>query len=353
MSHSAGGRVPTMLDVARAAGVSRALVSIVMREVPGASDETRARVKAVAAELGYVLDARARALRAQAQHAIGVMFQPDQFFHSVLIDGIYAHAEAAKLPVVLSAVTAMRDEEAAIESLLVNRCGSILAIAPRMDPEALATLALRVPVVALAEVVIASGVDSVSSDDDGGVAGMVDHLVGLGHRRIWFGESPTSGGNTERRQGFQRAMAGHGLADGARVIPAGSTAEGGATAARFILEQDQPPTAVIGFNDACAAGIQDVLTRAGVRVPEDISVAGYDDAPVAAVSYRQLTTIRQDIELIGRTAVDLAVRRMTGVHDGTGVHLLPARLIVRNSTAAPSLEAGEFRVRRSEAQVSS
>ncbi|MCZ0553478.1 substrate-binding domain-containing protein, partial [Escherichia coli] len=92
-----------------------------------------------------------------------------------------------------------------------------------------------VPVIALAEVVEAAGVDSVSSDDEGGVGKIVEHLVGLGHRRIWFCESPTSGGNAERRRGFQRALAERGLSDEACVIPAGSTAEGGADAARFIL----------------------------------------------------------------------------------------------------------------------
>ena len=116
-SETDAGRNPTMLDVAREAGVSRALVSIIMREAPGASGRTRTHVKEVAARLGYVPDARAQALRRQGNAAIGVAFQPDQPFHAALIDAVYEAAGRAGHPVVLSAVTPGHDEEAALASL--------------------------------------------------------------------------------------------------------------------------------------------------------------------------------------------------------------------------------------------
>lgn len=325
---------PTMLDVARAAGVSRALVSIVMRGVPGAKEETRAQVLQVAAELGYVLDARAQSLRA-GRRAIGVVFQPDQKFHASLIDGIYSHAERHGIQVVLSAVIGRRSEQAAIESLVANRCGVVITLGTRLSGTLLASHAERLPVVAVAKAIHAPGVDSVCSADAEGLDQAVNHLVRLGHNRIWFCSSPGSGGNTQRTQGYRRSMTAHNLDRNIKILASGSNEERGARTAAVVLDSVEPPTALIAFNDACASGLQSVLVRAGVRIPEDLSLIGFDDSEIAAISYRQLTTVRQDIDVLSREAVERAVTRMGGEPELTDTRIVPVSLVVRATTGTP------------------
>lgn len=329
-------RLPTMIDVAKAAGVSRALVSIVMREAPGASEQTRAHVLATAERLGYVRDARASALRQQGRPAIGVVFQPDQPFQAAMIDHIYSVSHEAGYQVVLSATTASHDEDAALESLIAYRCGSLVVMGIQLDSERLSRLAQRLPVIVVAHVVEAERVECIASDDRGGLSRAVDHLVSLGHRRIHYCGAPAAGGNAQRVQGYQDAMERHGLTQEARVLEGGSREEDGASAATAMLAHGDPPTAVIAFNDACAAGIQDVCVRRGVRIPEDISLVGFDDSEVARISYRQLTTVRQDIDTLADTAIKRAIERMRGsATEVLPLQIIPTTLVERRTTAIP------------------
>lgn len=325
-----------MIDVAQAAGVSRALVSIVMRGAPGASEQTRAHVLATAERLGYVRDARASALRQQGKPAIGVVFQPDQPFQAAIIDRIYAVSLKAGYSVVLSANTETHTQEAALESLVAYRCGSLIVMGTQLDAERLNRIAQHVPVIVVAHFLDAERVECVTSDDASGMSQAVDYLVSLGHRRIHYCQAPDAGGNAERLRGYETAMAAHGLAGETRVVTGGSREEDGAEAARKLLTD--LPTAVIAFNDACAAGVQDVFVRAGVRMPEDISLLGFDDSDVAKISYRQLTSIHQDIEALAGAAVTRAINRMQGVAADGLLQVIPTTLTARRSTAAPRLE---------------
>ena len=325
----AGGN-PTMLDVAREAGVSRALVSIIMREAPGASGRTRAHVKEVAARLGYVPDARAQALRRQGNAAIGVAFQPDQPVHAALIDAVYESARRADHPVILSAVTPGHDEERAVASLVGQRCGAVITLGSRLDRDVLEATARRIPVVVVARTVEAVGVDTVVSDDAGGLGAAVAHLASLGHTRIAFAQSSSSGGNHERLAGYLAAV--DRLALQADVVEGGSSEEGGASAARQLLDRTTLPSAVICFNDASAAGLQDVLIRAGVRVPGDVSVVGVDDSEIARVSYRQLTTVRQDPVALAEAATARAAQRIASPGLDRFTAVIPTSLVVRTST---------------------
>ncbi|MDF2830715.1 MAG: LacI family transcriptional regulator, partial [Mycobacterium sp.] len=138
---------PTLEDVARRAGVSRALVSIVMREAPGASDVTRARVRAAADAIGYRPDPRARRLRQLRTGLIGVMFGVGQEFHAELVDGVYAAAQDTGYDVVLSGVTPHHDERRALHALVDDRCEGIVLLGPSTSARELAELDTRVPVV--------------------------------------------------------------------------------------------------------------------------------------------------------------------------------------------------------------
>ena len=175
-------RRPTLEDVAARAGVSRALVSIVMRNAPGASDETRERVRRAADDIGYRPDPRASRLRQLRTKLIGVSFTAGQEFHADLVDGVYVAAEEVGYDVVLSGVTPHRDEPRALRTLIDDRCEGLLLIGPEMPAGQLAGLMGRVPLVVVARRV--GGVDVVRSDDVAGAVLGMDHLLSLGHRRI-------------------------------------------------------------------------------------------------------------------------------------------------------------------------
>jgi DNA-binding LacI/PurR family transcriptional regulator len=326
-------RRPTLEDVANRAGVSRALVSIVMRDAPGASDETRTRVRRAADEIGYRPDPRARRLRQLRTKVIGVMFTAGQEFHADLVDGVYQAADDLGYDVVLSGVTPHRDEERAVRTLIDDRCEGLVLIGPEMAARDIRDLAARVPVVALARKV--RDVDAVRSDDTAGAVMGCEHLLGLGHREIVYLDGGRAPGAAERRRGYLRSARAADLSGATR--PGGLTEREGAAAASAMLAEKSLPTAIFAFNDRCALGVMDVLIRSGVSVPQQVSVLGFDDSPLARLSHIDLTTIRQDANGLAMTAV----RRLTGRLDdreteGGAVDLTEKpTLIVRGSTASP------------------
>jgi DNA-binding LacI/PurR family transcriptional regulator len=188
-------RRPTLADVAARAGVSVALVSIVVREAPGASAATRERVLAVADELGYRPDTRARFLRRSRSRLLGVVFGVQHAFHGDLVGGLYPAAEQVGYELALSAVTPGRDERRAVGSLLQDRCEALVLLGPQSPTAYLAGLAAQLPVVVVARAVRNRAVDVVRTDDAEGLAHAVDHLAGLGHRRIAHVDSVSTHGS--------------------------------------------------------------------------------------------------------------------------------------------------------------
>ncbi|HET7665236.1 MAG TPA: LacI family DNA-binding transcriptional regulator [Mycobacterium sp.] len=332
-------RRPTLEDVAIRAGVSRALVSIVMRDVPGASDRTRERVRRAADEIGYRPDPRARRLRQLRTKVIGVMFMAGQEFHADLVDGVYLAAEEKSYDVVLSAVTPHREEARAVRTLIDDRCEGFVLIGPQMPARELADLAARVPVVALAR--RARGVDAVRSDDAAGACLAMDHLVGLGHRRILYLDGERAPGAAERRRGYRHAARAAALAE--LTLPGGLTELEGAAAATAMLDWPQLPTAVFAFNDRCALGVMDVLIRSGVAVPEQVSVVGFDDSPLAGMAHIDLTTVRQDSAGLARAAVERLITRLDDESTGGGTVDITCEptLIVRGSAAPPRADLAQ------------
>jgi len=328
-------RRPTLEDVAQRAGVSRALVSIVMRDVAGASEQTRERVRRAADEIGYRPDPRARRLRQHRTRLIGVTFTPGQEFHADLVDGVYMAGEELGYEVVLSGITPHRDEPRAVRTLIDDRCEGLVLIGPEMPTRQLADLAARVPVVVVARRV--GGVDAVRSDDAAGAVMGMDHLISLGHRRIVYLDGGRAPGAAERRRGCRRAARAARLPE--LTLPGGLTERDGAAAASAMLEWQEMPTAVFAFNDRCALGAMDVLIRAGVAVPQQVSVLGFDDSPLAGLAHIDLTTIRQDSAGLARAAVQRLVTRLDDVSvDSRAVDVTrePA-LVVRGSTAPPAV----------------
>lgn len=330
-------RRPTLADVAARAGVSTALVSIVMREAPGASAATRERVLAVADEIGYRPDLRARLLRRSRSRLIGVVFGVQHAFHGDLVGGLYAAADRVGYELALSAVTPGRDEQRAVGSLLQDRCEALVLLGPQAPTTYLAGLAARLPVVVVARPVRHRAVDVVRTDDAAGLEQAVDHLVALGHRRIAHIDGGRAPGAAERRRGYTEALHRHHLGS-ALNLPGGLTEDDGADAARALLRlTDDPrfPTAITVFNDRCATGVLDVLRGAGVAVPEAMSVVGFDDSRLARLSHVDLTTIAQDAATMTELAVTRAVARLDGGARGDREQVVPPRLVVRGTTAPP------------------
>lgn len=329
-------RRTTLADVAARAGVSVPLVSIVMRDAPGASAATRERVRQAADELGYRPDSRARMLRRSRTRLLGVVFGVQHPFHGDLVGGLYPAAEAVDHELALSAVTPGRDERRAVATLLQDRCEALVLLGPSLPTAELVELAARMPVVVVARSVRSRAVDVVRTDDAAGLHLAVDHLVGLGHTRIAHVDGGRAGGAAERRRGYREALARHGLADGL-VLPGGLTEDEGAAAARRLVAAAPRPTAVTVFNDRCASGVLDVARREGVSVPGDLSVVGFDDSSLARLSHVALTTVAQDAGRITALAVSRAVARLEGRADPEErEQVVPPRLVVRSTTAPPA-----------------
>ncbi|GIM97739.1 LacI family DNA-binding transcriptional regulator [Paractinoplanes toevensis] len=328
-----GERRTTLADVAAEAGVSVALVSIVMRAAPGASAATRQRVLEVARRLDYQPDSRARLLRSGESRLLGVVFGVRHPFHDDLLTGLYDAADKQGYELTLSAVTPRRDERTAIAGLLQDRCAALILLGPLAPTAELATLADRLPVVVMTRAVRHRAVDVVRTDDSRGLQLAVDHLVELGHRRIAHVDGARWVASADRRQGYRDAMRRHGLDEFVRVIPGGSGEEDGARAARLLL--DDPPTAVAVFNDLAATGLLDVLRRHDLDVPGDISVVGYDDSSFSRLAHIDLTTVAQDIDTMATLAVSRAVERVAGAHVAHRETVIAPRMVIRGTTGPP------------------
>jgi DNA-binding LacI/PurR family transcriptional regulator len=336
----AGPRKVTLEDVAKAAGVSRALVSIVVRRAPGASDETRARILAIADELGYRPDVRARLLARSSSRLLGVAFSVNSLHHADLVPSIYDAAEAHGYEVILSGRTPRHDEKHAIDTLIGYRCDAIIDIAPEQTEADLSRLSRGLPVVVVGRRIAhqAGTVDVVRTDEASGLQQAVEHLAGLGHRRIAHidGGPGQTTMTADRRRFFRATMDRLGLRATCSVVDGGNTGPAGRAAAGVLLASDAPPTAIVTFNDEAAWGAMRAIFDAGLRVPEDVSVVGYDGTTLAEIAPHRLTTVRQDFEAIGRLSVERAIARLEeGAPVGDAV-LEPALKLGETSGPAPA-----------------
>ena len=324
-----------MEDVATRAGVSRALVSIVFRQVPGASESTRRRVLAAADELGYQPDRRASRLGRSRTRMLGVVFGLGHDFHAEVVDGIYAAAGTHGYEVVLSGVSARRTESEAVRAVLAERCEAVVLVGSRLSSHDIADLAGQVPTVTVLRQVRVPTVDVVRTDEAAGLTLLVKHLQTLGHERILHLDGGTAPGAAPRRRGYRSAMAKVGQEPAS--LDGGLTEESGADAAYRILASPQEvrPTAIAAFNDRCALGLLHALIRRGLHVPEEISVAGFDDITAAGYAHIDLTTIRQDTDRLGQLAVDRLRHRLEEGAAPSPAGVVPPTLVVRGTTAPP------------------
>ncbi|CAM3640811.1 LacI family DNA-binding transcriptional regulator [Tsukamurella ocularis] len=324
-------RRPTMADVATAAGVSTALVSIIFRDAPGASDETRERVKRIADELGYVPDRHAQKLRQARSGLIGVTFELQQPFHGDLVEQLYPQASSRGYDLVLSGIAPTRDESAALDALVRERCEAVILLGSRLTPEELDRLAKKVPVEVVARAPGTDAVGAVRMNDGAGITLAVDHLTGLGHRRIAYidgGDAPGSDDRAARFRSYTDTLGVDGL-----VVPGGSTETDGVIAMTRLRHEERSVTAVMAFNDRVATGVLDDLLRNRIGVPDDVSVVGYDDSRLSRLGHIRLTTIAQATERIAAETISSVIDRL---HGGSPSDVVLSPHLIERRTTGPA-----------------
>jgi DNA-binding LacI/PurR family transcriptional regulator len=332
----------TIEDVAREAGVSRSLVSLVMRGSPKVSDERRARVLEAAGRLSYRPNAMARGLASRRTRTIGVLLNElHNPFYAEIMDGIEEGAAEHDYRVLMgTGGRRSAGEQATVDAFLELRADGIILVGPRLPKRAIVAIVETTPVVVVARSVRSPLVDSITNDERLGARLVVGHLVELGHRLIAHVDGGRGAGAAARRVGYEHAMKEHGLEREVRIIPGDYTDTAGVRAAIRLLESRLLPTAVFAANDFVAAGLIDRLEEAGLRIPTDLSVVGCDNTYLAALHHMSLTTLNQPRAGMGRRAVEALVERMehgraTPVHD----RVTPS-LVVRDSTAPAPVATG-------------
>ena len=331
-------RQPTMADIAAHLGVSRQLVSIVLRDMPGASQATRERVMEAAIELGYTPHIGARTLRQTKSRQIGVAFVPTHATEPDIVEAIYPAAAEHGYGVVLSAQTKTRSTRQVVDELLGYRSAAIVVIGSTLTEAELMGVAKRVkvPVVVVGAGQRNRGFDVVRSAGDRGIELAVRHLVQLGHREIAYVHCEPMPPAALRLRGYLRAVAEAEIeSDVVNVRGADFTEEAGAMAGRELMERSQLPTAVVAGNDQQAVGLMQVLSRAGVAIPDEVSLTGFDDSRFAQLTSVDLTSARQDPEQMGRWAIAAAVRRIDRPALLPSLFVVEPSLIVRGSSARP------------------
>jgi LacI family transcriptional regulator len=346
MAAEAVPRRVTIADVAQHANVSTAAVSKVLRNAYGSSPAMRARVRQAIDELGYRPHAAARGMRGQT-YTIGVMI-PDlrNPFFPELIEGIGQQLTGSDYQILLGPGGSLAETQGrSTDAMIDRRMDGIIMIAPMMPQRRLEETARAVPIVVIGRHGKSSYYDSVVDDDVTGAALIVDHLADLGHRRIAHIEHKVAGRReprtmpqTVRGEGYRQAMRQRGLAEYVDVVASTYSEEGGYTAARAMLARpaSQRPTAIFAGADIAAIGVLNALREAGLRVPDDISVAGYDNTTIAALEPISLTSVDQDGHLMGNNAARLLLERIEAKRQRSVLYSLAPTLVPRRSTAPPS-----------------
>ena len=339
----------TIRELARLSGVSIGTVSRALNGYTDVRPETRERIVRLAEELDYTPSASARALVTQRSHVVGVFLDtgeghPDlqhPFFHEVLA-GVQETAGAQGFDLLLFATEQPGNGYG--RHSYVKRCrhhnvdGVVLMGVDHHDEEVRRLTASSIPTVGVDVELDGRATNYVSSDNVAGGALAVDHLVGQGHRRIAVIHGPTDTlAGLDRLKGYRQALAGAGLAYRDEYVTQGDFyVESGFRAARQLLALPEPPTAIVAASDLMAVGALRAATEAGLAVPRDLSVIGFDDIMLAAHLQPGLTTLRQDKAGLGTAAA----RALLALVDGPPVEsvaptpvTLPVELVVRGTTA--------------------
>ena len=337
----------SIVDIARIAQVSPSTVSRALQDHPRISPERRAEIQQLAETLGYRPSQMARALVTGRSHMLGAVVTDvtDPFVAEVL-----KGAEAAAREAGYGLLFAMSNREpaqelAAAETLLDHEVDALIVISARVPDRYLELprganrgTGEETPLVLVNNELAGQRIFSVRMDNAGGARAAVTYLRQLGHQRIAFVAGPAGGRSTqERRAGYAQGLDANGLGPAPElIVSGGGLLEDGPRALSALMELRNRPTAVLCYNDLAAIGLLAAAARSGLRVPEELSVVGFDNIPLAAYAVPALTTVEQPTGALGRAAVAACLRALAGEQAPNRV--LQGRLIVRES-AGPLTDA--------------
>jgi DNA-binding LacI/PurR family transcriptional regulator len=327
-------RPATMADVAAKVGVSRQLVGLVFRDAPGVGAETEAKIRAAAKELGYRPNLAAQSLRREGSKYIGLVFHATESSTNEIIPAVYKRAGELGYQVVLSAISSDRTDDEAIDEVMGHRCDGVILISSTLSNTKLQKLARTIPLVSLGRRVSGVRCGVVSSRGESGVFDAVEYLVGLGHKSIAFIKAKDMFDVEYRLEGYESAMDKAKLKRNVVNLSGDFTEAGGARAAAKVLALPSLPTAIVCSNDQVAFGLIHEFLKSGIRVPEDVSVVGYDDT-IAKLPFLDLTTVRQEPEELAFVAVDDLSARIKGDKYLSETFLTSSILVLRSSTSKP------------------
>jgi len=325
------GKPATIYDVAARAGVSKSLVSLVLQRSPRVSDQRRAAVLKAIQELDYRPSTAAVSLAGTRSRTIGVVLDDfrNQWFVDLLTGLRESLQDQGHRLVVADRFLNTGLDASPVEGFLSMRVeGIVIAGEPTTDLAIPASMPL---VIAGGRVAIPRA-DTVANDDHAGGGIAAQHLLDLGHTRLGF-VGAASAASAERQAGFEQAAATRASVV-TTVLPGEPTEEAGSRALGMLLDEHPDVTAVFAANDVMALGALSELAERGLRVPEDVSVIGYDDTPVAAMRYVGLTSIDDRSVEIGRGAGERLLARIADPRIAATELLVEPRLVARRTTAA-------------------
>lgn len=338
-------RAPTLREVAERAGVHVSTVSRVLRETepPDGWSPTAQRVREVADELGYAPNPWAASLRTRRTDTIGVVMpRLTDTVMATMFEGVEDAATEAGYSVLLtSPPDTITAQQRSIEFLRSRQVDGLLLSSLHRDADALLdSMRLQSTRLLLMNRHADSRVPAITGDDHRGGRLAAEHLLALGHREIGVIAGPQHATTAaDRVAGFTEVLAEAGLSlPAGRIRYSGFEVDGGLDAARALLDCSDRVTAVFSVNDTAAIGVLGVARDLGLRIPDELSLVGYNDIPLVAQLPVPLTTVRSHARLIGRTAV----RRLIDLIEGKPVvsERLPVELVVRASTAPPPNRQG-------------
>ena len=326
----------TIKDVARHANVSVATVSRALNGHPNVAEDVRQRILAVAEQLRYSPHHAARSLSSRRTQTIGVVL-PDLYgeFFSELMRGIDHVARERGLHLLVSSYHGNPQEQGAALRTMRGRVDGLLLMSPFVDgAEALAADLPPMPVVLMNPALAATGHASIGVDNHGGAMAMMRHLLGSGHRRIAFIAGPEDNFDAcERLRGYRDALAQEAPGIAPWILPGDFDEASGHDAGQALLASAQRPDAVFAANDMMALGCLFALNEGGLRVPDDIALAGFDDIPLSRYVHPPLTTMRVEIAELGARAIQRLLDAAPGGADpAASPELLSPRLVVRSSS---------------------
>lgn len=334
----AGGGPPTINDVARLAQVSKKTVSRVINNSPLLSDTTRAKVEAVIRDIGYVPNLQARALALRRNFIIAVIHDnPNAQFLTNVQQGILQGIAGSEFGLMVQPIDRNSPTiEGDIRSFLERqRPYGVVLLPPISEDDALAKLCadFGARYVRMGSIKLDEAERTVSSNDRELVREAVRYLIEAGHRRIALVEGPDGFTSPrERRAGFEEALEEAGLSlDPALSLPGAYTFESGVAAGQQLVELAERPTAVFACNDEMAIGVMIAARRAGLTIPDDLSIVGFDDTPLSSHVWPALTTVRWPIVEMAQTAAKKLIDPEDS--EAAGRWLLPSQLCKRGSVA--------------------